>query len=416
MNPLGHKKLGNLFGATQYKNVFNQLNIGIRMIDIRFCLYKGNDWRICHGNFGPYLNDILGQVTRFLTLAGNEKEIVIVKIRNFDDGASYESWKVGTQKAEDFLTKVEGLLNGHINSDWTIDSSLEQIVNSGRRALLIGGKLAKRPYLKTVKIGGEDKDIIVSSYPNKDNFGELKSVLTNEYNSDLKKEFGKRLTMVEYQLTMGAGVETLKHYGSLQSTRQFSRKINMQMKDLILNSLDRCRACNFISSDVVEENQSIQLSIDLSLERAQSTKDQLQSNGFSTLTVGKNLVSSNKIFNFIVQGDGNLVMYKNGQAKWASHTRGSNCNLVLQGDGNLVLYCNEGVRWATHTSHLASQGPFKFIVQNDGNLVLYTSRGAAWASNTAGVVTLAEDLENDPESYEGETLDEAPQSEQEEEF
>jgi hypothetical protein len=399
-----------LFGATQYKNIFHQLNIGIRMIDIRFCLYKENDWRICHGNYGPFLSDVLGQVKQFLTTPGNDREVVIVKIRNFDDGDSFNKWKIGTQRAQDFLTKVENLLSGHINQDWGLDSSLEQIVNSGRRALLVGGKLEKRSYLR-------DQDIIVSSYPNKDNFNDLKSVLVNEYNSNLKPEFGKKFTMIEYQLTMGSGMETIKHYGSLQSTRQFSRKISGQMNDVVLNALGRCAFCNIISSDVVEENNSIQLAIDLSLERTKVTKDQLQSNGFSTLLTGNELFSQSKVFKFIVQGDGNVVLYKNGAAKWATGSRGNNCKLVMQGDGNLVLYCNEGVRWASNTNKFASQGPFRFVVQNDGNLVIYTSKGVAWASNTNGVVaTLAEDLENDPESYEGETLDERTQSNEEEEF
>jgi hypothetical protein len=190
------------------------------------------------------------------------------------------------------------------------------------------------------------------------------------------------------------------------------------MENFVLNTLERCRYCNFISSDVVEENPSFKLAIMLSLERA-APKEQLESNAFSTLTVGKNLVSGNKAFNFIVQGDGNIVLYKKGAAKWSTGTRGTNCKLVLQGDANLVLYCDEGVRWSTNTSRFASQGPFKFVVQNDGNLVLYTAtNGVAWASNTSGVVTLdqAEDMENDSENYRGDTLDERTQSNEEEEF
>ena len=44
----------------------------------------------------------------------------------------------------------------------------------------------------------------------------------------------------------------------------------------------------------------------------------------------------------IMQGDGNLVMYReDGQAMWASHTRGDEYSFVIQGDGNLVIYDNK---------------------------------------------------------------------------
>jgi hypothetical protein len=221
--------------------------------------------------------------------------------------------------------------------------------------------------------------------------------------------------MIEYQLTMGGGVETIKHYGTLQSTRQFSRKISGQMNDVILNALGRCRFCNIISSDVVEENNSIQLAIDLSIERTKVPKDRLESLGNAALLSENYLMSTNGIFKLFVQQDGNLVLYKNGKAKWSTGTRGTMCRLVLQLDGNLVLTCNEGVKWSTSTSKYLFQGPFRFNVQTDGNLALYTAKGAViWTSNTAGVVaTLAENEEYDPESYEEETLDERPQSEEE---
>ena len=47
-----------------------------------------------------------------------------------------------------------------------------------------------------------------------------------------------------------------------------------------------------------------------------------------------------------MQRDGNLVVYReDGQAMWASHTRatggGEKYSFVIQGDGNLVIYDNK---------------------------------------------------------------------------
>lgn len=56
---------------------------------------------------------------------------------------------------------------------------------------------------------------------------------------------------------------------------------------------------------------------------------------------------------------------------------------VLQTDGNAVLYA-DGSRalWSTRTN----TSPLKFVLQTDGNTVLYTNpSGHSWDSNTAGV-------------------------------
>jgi polysaccharide biosynthesis protein PslG len=70
-----------------------------------------------------------------------------------------------------------------------------------------------------------------------------------------------------------------------------------------------------------------------------------------------------------LQGDGNLVLYHDGKAAWATNTSTGE-RLSNQTDGNLVLYDKTGhALWDTKTykkdrAHLQ--------VQNDGNLVLYS--------------------------------------------
>ncbi|MDI1435955.1 matrixin family metalloprotease [Polyangium sorediatum] len=99
---------------------------------------------------------------------------------------------------------------------------------------------------------------------------------------------------------------------------------------------------------------------------------------------GESVWSCDGRFQFIFQNDGNLVLYKNGSALWASGTNGDGADRVLlQEDGNLVMYKSTGQKvWETDSNSTANQYA-NLAVQNDGNLVIYRSGGGvAWASNT----------------------------------
>jgi len=90
-----------------------------------------------------------------------------------------------------------------------------------------------------------------------------------------------------------------------------------------------------------------------------------------TLTANQQLTSSTT--KFIVQDDGNLVLYQtntgapNDVVLWASNTHASTTDglhLILQGDGNLVLYGAPGpVIWASNTSTAT-----ELVAQSDCNL------------------------------------------------
>jgi hypothetical protein len=61
-------------------------------------------------------------------------------------------------------------------------------------------------------------------------------------------------------------------------------------------------------------------------------------------------------------------------------TQDSSLTFVMQSDGNFVLYHGKGVCWASNTVGLGHH----VTMQADGNLVVYTSGGrAVYASNTA---------------------------------
>jgi hypothetical protein len=114
-----------------------------------------------------------------------------------------------------------------------------------------------------------------------------------------------------------------------------------------------------------------------------------------SLKPGEALTSSNGAFEFVLQTDGNLVLYRRAdeRALWASDTMGKvPSELIMQGDGNLVLLGSDPpppppphlVRfpepiWAAGTD--GKPGSF-LVMQDDGNAVIYQPNVAVWATDT----------------------------------
>lgn len=93
----------------------------------------------------------------------------------------------------------------------------------------------------------------------------------------------------------------------------------------------------------------------------------------------------------IYQADGNLVMYCNGNAIWATNTgpEGWGTNTTqFQNDGNFVVYNRNifGQDVAVWASNTNNRGAELLVLQRDGNLVIYQSgySNPLWASGTGG--------------------------------
>lgn len=100
------------------------------------------------------------------------------------------------------------------------------------------------------------------------------------------------------------------------------------------------------------------------------------------LGVGNQLMNTNMTHRLILQGDGNLVLYRNNIPLWASNTSGArNPQLLLQNDGNLVLYA-EGGRAIWNSGTVGSQKTL-VLMQNDGNMVIYNENNTPrWSAGT----------------------------------
>lgn len=105
--------------------------------------------------------------------------------------------------------------------------------------------------------------------------------------------------------------------------------------------------------------------------------------GDQQLYKDQQISSKNRIYRFIMQSDGNLVVYKLKNPLWASNTVGRGEHFIMQRDGNAVLYDSNGkALWSSGTHNT---GANRIVMQDDGNLVVYDGNNSAkWATGTNG--------------------------------
>lgn len=101
---------------------------------------------------------------------------------------------------------------------------------------------------------------------------------------------------------------------------------------------------------------------------------------------GQSITTADRRFKYVLQGDGNLVLYSPTRVLWASGTDGmSAAFLAMQEDGNLVLYARLNGTPPPWYSSTNGNGTLELVMQEDGNLVLYNNQGRAfWSTGSAG--------------------------------
>jgi len=94
------------------------------------------------------------------------------------------------------------------------------------------------------------------------------------------------------------------------------------------------------------------------------------------LTAGQDVNANIGGHQLVMQGDGNLVKYRDGVVQWASDTQGNpDAHAVLQPDGNFVVYDSGGTPlWSTETNGTSAS---PLVVEDDGKTVLYGPGGQA---------------------------------------
>lgn len=110
-------------------------------------------------------------------------------------------------------------------------------------------------------------------------------------------------------------------------------------------------------------------------------KDTLESG--ESLLPGQALTSASGEYEFVLQTDGNIVLYRvrDHRRLWASRTAGTVVErLTMQPDGNLVAYGPTGSVWASNTY---GRPGATLQVRDTGGVAIYALT-PVWWTNTEG--------------------------------
>lgn len=187
------------------------------------------------------------------------------------------------------------------------------------------------------------------------------------------------VTAFVYKYIVQAGVGTLEQLG--KSWTDFVNKIH----DNIPIEVDaEAKADKYIEQFLIARDE---LPLDRPTTERRNLGSQISLNN-DTMYEGDYLTSDNGLYRFILQADGNVVLYEQGmKVVWASYTDGMgkpDYRIVAQADGNVVQYDGyntpDRALWKTGTNGLGGQ---VLILQDDRNLVIYASGNRpVWESHT----------------------------------
>ncbi|ROP50536.1 MULTISPECIES: hypothetical protein [unclassified Rathayibacter] len=102
--------------------------------------------------------------------------------------------------------------------------------------------------------------------------------------------------------------------------------------------------------------------------------------GGESLARGESITSEGGEYRFVLQTDGNAVIYDYRGSTWSTGTQGRGDRLDMQTDGNVVIYAADGrAVWSTGTG--GNPGAL-LVMQDDGDLVVFRADDSvAWSSS-----------------------------------
>lgn len=356
-----------VLGKTQDLNIYEQLSYGIRYFDLRPG-WDGSDFYIYHGIIkGPSISKVLKDIGSFMDKG--HKELVILKFSHYKDFSDdiYKKmvrkiqshigqWLFKTKPSDCRLANIQmknyiqdaGIILAICDKDYPVDNPAEGI-------WVYRDWDTKKPLENDLRVFDKYSDTMSYDTMKSDQIKKY-----NDYNGKLKNsdEFCDQF-LLSWTLTPPTAVWPV--------SKSANRHLGKELATLSIPN-EYGLFPNLIYVDYVEYARVTDCVIALN----QKEKSMLMNDEY--LSVGQRLVSPNRKYSLVLQKDGNLVLYRDGQAKWSSGTYGKKViKAIQQTNGNFVLYEAGGHPvWSSGTT---GNRHAYLTLQNDGNLVIYNADG-----------------------------------------
>jgi len=184
-----------------------------------------------------------------------------------------------------------------------------------------------------------------------------------------------------YQTTQGWGPETVDANIFFRYDRSQTNFSNFDSKSIMLYAVPSTLTTNGFSTSTNYRLSDVDIYFTGQMYPYPGASRHILFKG-QRLYPGQFLLSKDGRFKFLMQSDGNFVLYKNGtQAIWSSKSWGKPVNYCeLKTDGNMTLMDNNRVvYWQSYTK--AFPGGF-LVLQDDANAVIYQNGVKRWGTNT----------------------------------
>ena len=161
------KKIFAGWAKSQSKNITEQLEAGIRYLDLRVCRRSGNDMYIVHGMYAENVNVVIDAVHTFVT--NNDKEIIILDFNHF--------YEMTTGSHNALVSKLISTFGNVLAPrSFTVDATVNDLWAKKQRVIILYGN----GDAVTANAQLWSQSSISSPWPNKTDTASLKNALEGE--------------------------------------------------------------------------------------------------------------------------------------------------------------------------------------------------------------------------------------------
>ena len=120
------------FSQTQTLDITNQLNLGVRFFDLRIGVDSEKNFRVCHGLYGPTIQEILRPIESFLD--AHPQEVVLLDFQHLFE---YNGDSMRAETTENLMKIVNEILKSKIaDSSFGMDATLADLRSREKQVLI----------------------------------------------------------------------------------------------------------------------------------------------------------------------------------------------------------------------------------------------------------------------------------------